>query len=174
MDSPLPQRAAGIILPMTERLRPQPGMLLQPLHFLALGMGSGLASRMPGTVGTAVALVLYTGVLSHLSAGQYLLVVAIAAVAGVFICAYTARQLQGDHPAIVWDEFVGCWIAVIGLPNDWQWLLAAFLLFRLLDIVKPWPLRWLEKLPGGLGIMLDDIAAGAVSCLVLNMALRFS
>ena len=74
-----------------------------------------------------------------------------------------------DHGGIVWDEFVGYWITMFLLPVRWEWVLGGFLLFRLLDIWKPWPIRWADRqVHGGLGIMLDDVLAGFVACAVLH------
>lgn len=93
----------------------------------------------------------------------------VASALGVPICTYCSKALGGvDHKAIVWDEFAGVWLAIMFLPFDPLWWLAAFLLFRLFDIAKPWPVGWADKnLHGGLGIMLDDILAGLMAALLL-------
>ena len=73
-----------------------------------------------------------------------------------------------DPAGIVWDEFVGFWIAMLAVPPSWLALAVGFALFRLFDIVKPWPIGWLDKhVDGGLGIMLDDIAAGLITALLM-------
>jgi phosphatidylglycerophosphatase A len=73
-----------------------------------------------------------------------------------------------DHPGIVWDEFVGLWIAMIGLPVTWSSIIAGFFLFRVFDILKPWPIGWIDKnFNGGLGIMLDDIVAGIATAVTI-------
>jgi len=76
-----------------------------------------------------------------------------------------------DPSSIVWDEFVGMWIALFMLPTGWYWLIAAFVLFRIFDIWKPWPIGWLDiNLKGGAGIMLDDVAAGLISLGIIQVA----
>ena len=142
-----------------------------PVHLLAVGFGSGLAPRAPGTAGTAAAALLYLP-LSLLPLWAYGLAVAAAAVAGIYLCDRACRDLypgEKDPAAIVWDEFVGFWITLIGVPDGWHWLLAGFVLFRLLDILKPWPVKWADRrVGGGLGIMLDDIIAGIMSAVGLQ------
>jgi phosphatidylglycerophosphatase A len=96
---------------------------------------------------------------------------AVALVAGIFICGYTAGQMGIDDPkGVVWDEIVGYLITMLCLPFSWMWVLAGFLLFRLFDIWKPWPIRWADRhVKGGLGIMLDDVIAAAFACVLLNL-----
>jgi phosphatidylglycerophosphatase A len=91
---------------------------------------------------------------------------------GVWACESTGRDLGvHDHPALVWDEMVGLLVALTAIPAEWPWVLAGFLLFRLLDILKPWPLGLLDRgVRGGLGVMLDDAAAGAMVLGVLHAA----
>jgi len=149
-----------------------PQLVRNPVQFLAFGFGSGLAPRAPGTVGTMVAVALYL-LFSHLDIVLYTLLVAVAAVLGVWLCGVASRQLNvHDHPGIVWDEFVGYWITMWALPADWLWILAGFVVFRVYDIAKPWPVGMLDRhVEGGLGIMLDDMIAGAMACLTLHIAL---
>ncbi len=145
-------------------------LIKDPVLFLGLGLGSGLAPFAPGTAGTLVAL-LFVPLLAYLSFWPLLSVLAITAIAGVFICGVSAQKLESKDPScIVWDEFVGLWIALAGFPPTWPWLVAGFLIFRYFDIVKPWPIRVIDKkVPGGLGIMLDDILAGIMTWLVLSV-----
>jgi phosphatidylglycerophosphatase A len=86
------------------------------------------------------------------------------------LCGRTSRDLGvHDHGGIVWDEFVGYWITMIAVPVDWVWALAGFILFRLFDILKPWPIGPVDKrVHGGLGIMLDDVLAGVMAAAVLH------
>jgi len=142
-----------------------------PIHFLAAGLGSGLAPRAPGTFGSLAALPLWWP-LHFLSAPLYWLCIAAAFAFGVYICGRTARDLRThDHSAIVWDEFVGLWIALAWIPVQWAWVAAAFVLFRLFDIWKPWPIRWCDRhVHGGFGIMLDDVLAGALALAILQIA----
>jgi phosphatidylglycerophosphatase A len=143
-----------------------------PANFFALGFGSGLAPVAPGTFGTLAAVPLYVFGLQGLSLPWFLMVVVASFVVGIWLCDATAKNLGvHDHPGIVWDEFVGLWISCIALPAGWPWLLAAFVLFRVFDILKPWPIRWLDsKVPGGLGIMVDDVLAGLFSLALLQLA----
>jgi len=145
-------------------------LLKNPVHLLAFGFGSGLAPKAPGTFGTLVAIPIFL-LICELSLLHYSLFVLASALAGIYICGKTARDLHvHDHSGIVWDEMVGYWIAMIMIPVSWHSLLAAFLLFRLFDIWKPFPIRWLDRqVKGGFGIMIDDVLAGffAWCCLYL-------
>jgi phosphatidylglycerophosphatase A len=150
---------------------PKPAALLRsPFQMLAFGFGSGLSPRAPGTAGSVAALAPYL-LLVQLPPWGYLLAVALAALAGVVICARASRELGvHDHPGIVWDEFVGQWLALAALPVEPLWIGLGFVAFRLLDIAKPWPIGWLDRrVGGGIGIMIDDIAAGALACGLLHM-----
>ena len=135
-------------------------------YFLAFGLGSGLAPIAPGTAGSALGLLLFIPAL-YAPLPVQLAIIVIGFVLGVWISDRVAKHMEVKDPGgIVWDEFVGMWITLLWLPSL-IWLLPAFLLFRLFDIWKPWPVRVAdEKLAGGLGIMLDDIAA-AVPCLII-------
>ena len=144
------------------------------LHWLAFGGGAGRAPRAPGTAGTAVAIPIYLAVATAPIA-VYLLVVAFVVVAGVWVCGRTARELAvHDHPGIVLDEIAGFLVAMTALPSDWIWIAAGFVAFRLFDIAKPWPISLADRnVGGGLGIVLDDVIAGALACAVLHAA-RFA
>ncbi len=141
----------------------------RPDHVLALGFGAGLAPLAPGTVGTLVAVPWYWG-LKSIHPGLFLAAIALGLVVGVYVCSRVSHDLgRDDHPAIVWDEVVGYWIAMVGTPLTWQYALAGFVLFRLFDVWKPGPIGWIErKVSGGLGVMLDDVLAGVMTALVLN------
>ncbi len=143
--------------------------LVDVRHFLALGLGSGLAPKAPGTVGTLVAVPLYL-LLQGLPLWAYLLTLVLAFALGVWLCEVTARNLGvHDHPGIVWDEFVGYWLTMTAAPSGVQWLVLGFILFRLFDIIKPWPIRQADRhLGGGFGIMFDDVLAGIYAWLVLQ------
>ncbi|WP_422450186.1 phosphatidylglycerophosphatase A [Endozoicomonas sp. ALB091] len=140
-----------------------------PVHFLAFGCGSGLAPKAPGTFGTIAAVFFYL-LLQGLSLWTYLGVIVVASVVGFWLCGRTAKDLGvHDHPAIVWDEFCGFWITMIAAPAGWPWILLGFVLFRLFDIWKPWPISWLDKkVHGGMGIMVDDLVAGVFAFLCLQ------
>ena len=141
-----------------------------PVHWLAFGLGSGFAPKAPGTCGSAAGVLLYLP-LADLPLTIRCAVIIFAFAAGAWICGSTSRQLGGhDHGGIVWDEFVGVWITLTAVPLTPIGLLCGFLLFRLLDIVKPWPIKWVDKeLHGGLGIMLDDAIAGILAALGLRV-----
>lgn len=145
-----------------------------PFHLMSLGFGSGLAPKAPGTFGTVAALIIYVALLQHLTQPVYLATLVAVSGLGVFLCGQTAKAMGAhDHPAIVWDEFAGFWLTAYMLPDGWWWLLAAFVLFRLFDIVKPWPISWLDKrMKGGFGIMIDDIVAGLFAWLVIQVAIK--
>lgn len=148
--------------------------LRHPIHFLALGFGSGLAPKAPGTFGTLAAIPVFL-LLSALPFYGFLLSVLLTSVVGVWICDRAAKDMQvHDHPAIVWDEFAGFFITMLWVPVSWQTVLLGFILFRFFDILKPWPISVLDKkVHGGLGIMLDDILAGIFACLCLHGIMRF-
>ncbi|MFB2733768.1 phosphatidylglycerophosphatase A family protein [Shewanella mangrovisoli] len=135
--------------------------LKNPIHFLALGFGSGLAAKAPGTFGTLAAVPLYL-LLAQLPLSWYLAVTLVCVLAGIYICDKAAKDMGvHDHGAIVWDEVAGLLITMVAAPAGVLWLGVGFVLFRLFDIIKPWPIRWLDaKVEGGLGIMIDDVLAG--------------
>jgi phosphatidylglycerophosphatase A len=148
--------------------RLSPRLLRDPVHFLALGFGAGLAPKAPGTAGTVVG-VLLDPLLRPLGLELRIVIVALMFALGVWICGESARRLGAhDHPAIVWDEIVGYLALMLFLPAGWAWALAGFVVFRFFDILKPWPIRQLDHgVGGGLGIMLDDVMAAAWGVLVL-------
>lgn len=143
-------------------------ILKDPVLLLAFGFGSGLSRKMPGTMGTLAAIPLYL-LLIQTSNGVYLLLTVISTLAGIAICHKAAQKLQvHDYGGIVWDEIAGFLITMCWLPFSWQNLLAGFVLFRFFDILKPWPIKWLDRhVHGGFGIMLDDVVAGIFAALVL-------
>jgi len=139
-----------------------------PIQFLALGFGSGLAPKAPGTFGTLAAIPIFL-LMASLSAPLFALVVFLMAVVGIPICQKTADAAGvHDHGAIVWDEIVGFLITMYMVPVSWSSIIVGFALFRLFDIFKPWPISYIDKnIHGGLGIMLDDVLAGffALACM---------
>lgn len=144
-------------------------ILKDPWLFLAFGFGSGLSKFMPGTMGTLIAIPLYL-LIYPLGNINYLLITLLVIVAGIRICDKAAEKLNNhDFGGIVWDEIAGLFITLWGLPFSWQCLLAGFVAFRLFDIIKPWPIRWLDKqVKGGFGIMIDDVVAGIFAAGVLR------
>ncbi|MEZ5447635.1 MAG: phosphatidylglycerophosphatase A [Thiolinea sp.] len=146
-----------------------------PVHFLAFGLGSGLSPKAPGTVGTLAAIPFYLWMAS-LGTGVYLLILVLAIVAGIWLCGESARRLGvHDHGGIVWDEFAGFWLTMLAAPSGIISVVVGFVLFRIFDIWKPWPIRWADRqVQGGLGIMLDDLLAGIYAGLLLQgLALLF-
>lgn len=144
--------------------------LRDPVHFIAFGFGSGLAPKAPGTFGTLAAVPLYL-LLVQLPFIGYMTAVAVAVVFGIWVCGESARKLGvHDHGGIVWDEIAGFLLMMAVVEPTWANIAAGFILFRLFDIVKPWPIGWLDRhVDGGLGIMVDDLLAAvyAALCLVL-------
>ena len=150
-------------------MKPVPAkFLLHPVHAAALGLGAGYAPVMPGTAGTLVGVILYM-FMQSLALPWYLAVTLLMLLAGIAICGFTAAALEvHDHPAIVWDEIVGYLITMIAAPPGWGWMVAGFVLFRLFDIWKPWPIKQVDKaVPGGLGIMADDVIAATYGWLLM-------
>ncbi|MDH5612320.1 MAG: phosphatidylglycerophosphatase A [Gammaproteobacteria bacterium] len=143
--------------------------LKDPVVCLALGLGSGLSPKAPGTAGTVMTIPLYL-LIQDLPLMVYALITLLITLSGIWICSYSARKLGvHDHPAIVIDEVAGFLITMFAAPAGWPWLLAGFVLFRFFDALKPWPISWLDKnVKGGFGIMIDDIAAGLVSMILLQ------
>ncbi|TCK04833.1 phosphatidylglycerophosphatase A family protein [Marinobacterium mangrovicola] len=141
-----------------------------PIHFLAFGLGSGASPWAPGTAGTLAAIPLWY-LLAQLPLITYLLIVLAAFAVGCWLCQRTSDDLGvHDHGGIVWDEFVGYWITMIAVPVAPVWALLGFVLFRVFDILKPWPIRWADqRVHGGFGIMLDDLIAGVFAALVLQI-----
>jgi phosphatidylglycerophosphatase A len=144
-----------------------------PVLFLAFGFGSGLLPRAPGTAGTAAAIPLYLW-FSQYSLTIYLALVLLVVITGVWICQWASARLGvHDHPGIVWDEVAGFLVTMIPAFPSWIWLPAGFVLFRLFDIWKPWPISWTDRqLKGGLGIMLDDLLAGGFAAVILTIVIR--
>ena len=137
-----------------------PRILRQPVHFLAFGFGAGLAPKAPGTFGTLVAVPIVACVM-HFGGQVHVSFTVAAFLAGIWICGESARRLGvHDHSGIVWDEIVGFSVTMLAAPPNWYWLVTGFVLFRLFDIWKPYPIRLLDaNVKGGLGVMVDDLFA---------------
>jgi len=141
-----------------------------PAFFIAWGAGSGLAPRAPGTFGTLAAFPLHLALLS-LPAAVHLCVLGLLFALGVWACGAVGRRLGAHDPGgVVIDEIVAFLVVLWVVPAaGWAWAVA-FGLFRLFDIAKPWPIGWLDRrVRGGLGVMLDDLAAAAATLLVLSV-----
>ncbi len=151
-------------------------LLAHPAGWIATGLGSGLSPIAPGTAGSLAALLPWLA-LRELAWPWYVLAVVGAFALGIWACDWAVRALRVDDPgALVWDEFVGQWIALVpllwSLHSIWG-IVAGFILFRIFDIAKPWPVSWADrKIDGGLGVMLDDVIAGAYAAIVLFFLTR--
>ena len=140
---------------------------------LAFGFGSGLSRYMPGTIGTLAAIPIYL-LLVQTNFWLYSLFIIAALIGGIEVCRYTAEKLAvHDFGGIVWDEVVGLLVTLWFVPFSWSALIAGFILFRIFDISKPWPIKWVDrKVEGGVGIMLDDILAGLFAGVILTVLIR--
>lgn len=143
-------------------------LLKNPAAFIAYGFGAGLSPKAPGTMGTLVAIPIYW-LIQDWSLFAYLTFTVVAFLFGIWICQRTVDWLKQDDPgAVVWDEVVGYLVTMIAAPQGWAWIITGFVLFRIFDILKPWPVSLADKkLHGGLGIMLDDVIAGAMAAAVM-------
>ena len=138
--------------------------------FLGAGFGSGLFPVAPAAAGSLVALVIYWWMpLTGGSPGLFILIGA-GFVLGVWATGKMSTDANPDPRQAVWDEFIGMWATCILLPKTLPWMAAAFIAFRVLDIWKPWPIRRLERLHGGVGIMSDDLLAGVFGAVILYVA----
>jgi len=145
-----------------------PGALKDPIVFIAFGFGSGLLPKAPGTFGTVVAIPIFL-LMGSLEPLMYFSIVVILALIGIWLCDSAAKQLGvHDHPGIVWDEIVGFLITMGVGGMSVASIVTGFLLFRVFDIVKPWPIDQIDKkVNGGLGIMMDDVLAGIYAAFCL-------
>ena len=141
-------------------------------HMLALGFGSGLSPFAPGTVATVWAWLAWLVLGFWFDEPTFVGLVLLAFAVGVWACGRTSTALGvHDHRAIVWDEIAAFWLVLLFTPPTLAWQAAAFVLFRFFDILKPPPIRWCdERLPGGFGIMFDDLLAALFSMFVLAAA----
>jgi len=149
-------------------------LLENPVHMLAFGFGSGLAKKAPGTMGTLAALPMYYILIQFFTAA-YLPVLLVVSVAGIWICGKAADDIGvHDHGGIVWDEIAGYLLTMYWVAFSWQNMVLGFVLFRLFDILKPWPISWLDRhVEGGFGIMVDDILAGLMAAGCLQLIVLF-
>lgn len=146
-------------------------IMTDPMLFLAFGFGSGLARKAPGTCGTAAAIPLYWLFMQTNLTVYSVLTIAVT-IAGIWICGIAADKLgEHDYKGIVWDEVAGYLITMWLVPLTWKSLVLGFVLFRIFDILKPWPIKWIdEKVKGGFGIMLDDVLAAVFAGALLLFA----
>ncbi|PCI60957.1 MAG: phosphatidylglycerophosphatase A [Methylophilaceae bacterium] len=144
-------------------------LIAHPAHFLALGFGSGLAPKAPGTFGTLVAFPLFYYI-AHYTLIEQLAIIAVLFIMGIYFCEVAGKAIGvSDHGSIVWDEIASMMLVLTITPNQWQWWLVAFGLFRLFDIWKPFPIRQCDaKLKGGFGVMFDDLLAAIYAMICLQ------
>lgn len=163
ISAAIPPEARTIVLASASRVAHWT-LLRHPLGLVGCGFGAGLSEYAPGTVGSAVGVLLYWPV-SGWSWPWQLGLVGIAAPVGVLAGDHVIRVLgKEDPPQFVFDEIVGQWLVLIVVPPTWSCWLLAFLLFRAIDVAKPWPVSLLDrKLKGGFGAMADDVAAGLIA-----------
>ncbi|ASF44719.1 phosphatidylglycerophosphatase A family protein [Methylovulum psychrotolerans] len=151
----------------TNKLTPKQ-ILTDPVLFLAFGFGSGLARKAPGTFGTVAAIPLYC-MFAQTELLLYSILTLLVTGVGVWLCGVAADKLgEHDFGGIVWDEIAGYLITLWLVPFSWAAVFWGFVLFRIFDIAKPWPIRWIDRhVHGGLGIMLDDVLAGVFAGVLL-------
>jgi phosphatidylglycerophosphatase A len=144
-------------------------------RLIATWFGCGYAPAAPGTVGSAAAILIAWAIHAYVTPLEFGLLGMLLAIPGIWAAGVTATQVKLKDPGIVVvDEVVGQWITLAGATAfNWQSSLLAFALFRIFDIWKPPPVRQLERLPGGLGIVADDAMAGVYGALLLLLAGRF-
>jgi len=146
-------------------------LLAHPAHLIAFGFGSGLAPKAPGTVGTVLGLPLFWLIAATTSSlSNQLMLLAAAFLLGIWACGRTGRALGvADHGGMVWDEIVAFALVLLCAPPGWPWIAAAFALFRLFDILKPWPIRLADThLKNGFGVMFDDLLAAGYAMSVIK------
>jgi phosphatidylglycerophosphatase A len=150
-------------------------MLAHPAHAIALGFGSGLAPKAPGTVGSLWGWLSWLVIQHHLSWPAQAVLIATGLAIGCWACTVTARHMGVSDPgAIVWDEVIAMWLILyLIMPTDFWGQLAAFALFRFFDAAKPGPVAWADQLfkgfgwRGGWGILWDDLVAAFCTLLVI-------
>jgi phosphatidylglycerophosphatase A len=146
-------------------------VLRDPVHWPAFGFGLGLMPFAPGTWGSLLAIPMWW-FMPSLAIAELAVGLLVFALAATWICGVSARRLGvHDHGGIVLDEVFGMLLVLLVTPREPAWILASFLLFRLFDIVKPWPIRDLDhSVRGGAGIMLDDVLAAAYAAALVLVA----
>jgi len=158
---------------LTNAIRTQPDFKFLHAHFahfFALGFGSGLAPKAPGTAGTLVAFPLYW-LIRDLSLGYRFTIVTLLFGIGIYFCSKTNQSLGvADHGSIVWDEIVAMMMVLTFTPRHWAFWILAFALFRLFDIWKPFPIKQCDaKFKNGFGVMFDDILAAIYAILCMQV-----
>jgi len=146
-------------------------LFAHPAHLIAFGFGSGLAPKAPGTVGTLLGLPLFWLVVAVAQdlPNQIILLIA-SFLLGIWACGRTGRALGvADHGGMVWDEIVAFALVLLFTPAGWLWMALAFALFRLFDILKPWPIRLADThFKSGFGVMFDDLLAALCAIVIIK------
>ena len=135
-------------------------------------LGLGLFPVAPATLASLAAAAVYGLLPINGDSAAFLALTAASLAVGPWACQTLTSPDDPDPKRAVWDEVAGMWLTCLLLPKTLPWLAAAFLLFRALDVLKPWPIRRFERLPGGWGIMADDVAAGIIGAAALNAVYR--
>lgn len=140
-----------------------------PIHFIACAFGAGTLPWAPGTWATIAAIPICLA-LAPLPIWLYVAIIALLFILGIFVCGITNRDFGfEDHPICAWDEMACFPVVMIGIPITWYDLLLAVILFRFFDILKPWPIGWLDKhVHGGFGVMLDDLVSALISLAIMH------
>ena len=153
-------------------------LVAHPAHWIALGFGSGLPRRAPGTFGTLFGWATFVLIAPHLAPADWAIVLVAGFAIGCWACARTGRDLGvADHGGMVWDEIVAIWLVLLFTPWGWAWQLVAFGIFRFFDIVKPPPIRHFERrfksgAWSGFGVMGDDLIAAFYTLLTMAVGVR--
>ena len=138
-------------------------------EFVGTGFGSGLGPIAPATWGSAAALIVHFLLGFDGDTVGFWVLLAITITIGIPAASILSRSGDEDPKRVVIDEWAGVYVTVVFLPNEWQWLLAGFFVFRVLDILKPWPASRLDAVHNGFGVVLDDIVAGIYGAIGLNV-----
>ncbi len=171
MKIKLLQRLRSFSIPQKKPLPTPPEVWQDPIYFIGFGLGSGAIPIAPGTFGTLFAIPFYL-LIATLPLFWYVIVVVLFILFSSYICDRLSKKIKlHDHPGMCLDEFAGFFVTMINAPFGWQWILLGFVLFRIFDIVKPWPINWLdEKIHGGFGMVIDDVVAGLFACVIIQIA----
>lgn len=162
-------------IPMNKTTITIPSSIWQnPWHFIAFGFGSGALPVAPGTWGTVVGVIFYL-LIADLNIVHYLLITGILFAFGTWLCHFTSKEIGvHDHPGMVIDEIVGYLITMIAAPKGFGWIVLGFVLFRIFDIFKPWPISWADrKFQNGFGVMFDDLLAAIPACIIIQILALF-
>jgi phosphatidylglycerophosphatase A len=147
-----------------------PTVWQKPSHFIAFGFGSGTIPIAPGTFGTLTAVPFYLA-LRTFPTSVYVMCVIVIMLGSMWLCQRVSDEINvADHQGMCLDEFVGFFVAMIGAPHGFFWIALGFILFRIFDIWKPWPIDYVDShMHGGIGMILDDVCAGIYSLIIMKI-----